>query len=336
MVVRGVVAVFVSLTLSCFIAVQCHAQGVSSLLADWTAFDAADFVKGSPGLCQSMGIRKFINSFTSYQFANPFPPFQDPLSRLEFPIDQWFLGLTTKYGARSWSVQAQGWINVNRESGLKMQDSDWDDDANPSQKTIFSESACRLNQGLLFDTYLAVNIPWQRFRNVRPVVGYRYQYFVFTTHDGAQAALGGSLEDQILALPGDGIDFKQKFNHVYFGGVIRTSFEAGYMYSLPRVDFECQVDYALVSAKNEDSHLLRAGDRLTVENTKGHCWHAMVAIGFMRRGVVSARIEADFKRLMTDGDHQLSNNLFNLNFSFDGSRVWSDQASISALGQLVF
>jgi len=51
---------------------------------------------------------------------------------------------------------------------------------------------------------------------------------------------------------------------------------------------------------------------------------------------LSARVEADFKRLLTDGDHQLRNNFFSLNFSFDGSRVWSDQASISALGQLVF
>jgi hypothetical protein len=190
-----------------------------------------------------------------------------------------------------------------------------------------------LNQGLLFDTYLAVRVPWQRFSNVRPVVGYRYQSFAFTTHDGAQAALGSSVMD----LPGDGINFKQIFNHVYFGGVIIATFKAGkIIYDLPQVDLECQVDYALISAKNEDSHLLRAGDRLTAENTRGHCWHVLVSMGLMRRGVLSARIEADFKRLMTDGDHQLSNNLFNLNFSFDGSRVWSDQASVSALGQLVF
>jgi hypothetical protein len=44
-------------------------------------------------------------------------------------------------------------------------------------------------------------------------------------------------------------------------------------------------------------------------------------MGLFRRGALSARVEADFKRLITDGDHQLRNNFFNLNFSFDGSRV---------------
>lgn len=214
-----------------------------------------------------------------------------------------------------------------------MQDSDWDDDANPSQKTIFSESASRLNRGFLFDTNLAVSIPWRRFSNVRPVLGYRYQSFSFTTHDGGQAVLGG----EVIDLPGDGIDFRQAYNHVYFGGVFNTSLElAGIFNNFPRVDLECQLDYALVSAKNEDFHLLRKGDRVTAESTVGHCWHCSISMGFFRRGALSARIEADFKRLLTDGNHELRNNLFNLNFSFDGSRVWSDQASISALGQLVF
>ncbi len=333
MVVRGVVAVFASLALWCFIAVECHAEGVPGFPGGSNAFGAVDVVKGSPRLCQSMGIKKFINSFTSYQFVNPFPPFQDPLSRLEFPVDQWFLGLTAKYAARSWSVHTEGWVNVNRESGLKMQDSDWDDDSDPSQKTIFSESACRLNKGFLFDTYVAVSIPWLPISNVRPLLGYRYQYFYFTTHDGAQAVLGGGSVD----LPGDGIDFRQIFNHVYFGGVFNTSLDLGnILNNFPRVDLECQLDYALVNARNEDLHLLRKGERVTAENTVGHCWHFLVNMGLFRRGALSARVEADFKRLLTDGDHQLRNNFFNLNFSFDGSKVWSDQASISAFGQLVF
>ncbi len=333
MVVRGVVAVFASLALWCFITLECHAEGVPGFPGGWSTFGAVDVVKGSPRLCQSMGIKKFINSFTSYQFVNPFPPFQDPLSRLEFPVDQWFLGLTAKYAARSWSVHTEGWVNVNRESGLKMQDSDWDDDANPSQKNIFSESACRLNKGLLFDTYVAVSIPWLRISNVRPLLGYRYQYFYFTTHDGAQVVLGSGAVD----LPGDGIDFRQIFNHLYFGGVFNTSLDLGnILNNFPRVDLECQLDYALVSARNEDLHLLRKGERVTAENTTGHCWHFLVSMGLFRAGSLSARVEADFKRLLTDGDHQLRNNFFSLNFSFDGSKVWSDQASISALGQLVF
>jgi len=333
MVVRKIVAVFVCFALWCSIPVQCRAERLLGFLDASSALEPVNVGKVAPRFCHSVGIRKFVNSFTSYQFVNPFPPFQDPLSRLEFPIDQWFWGLTGKYEARAWSISAQGWANVNRESVAKMQDSDWDDDANPSQKTIFSESECRLNKGLIFDTYIGVTIPWQRFNSVKPLLGYRYQYFSFTTHDGVQFDLGGSPID----LPGDGIDFRQIFNHLYFGGVFSRSFNLGTLFgNAQMLDFECQIDYALVSARNEDLHLLRKGDRMTAETTLGHCWHLLVSMEFFRRGTLSARIEADFKRLLTDGDHQLRNTLFNLNFSFDGSRVWSDQASISALGQIVF
>jgi len=333
MVARGVAVIFVSLALWCLNPSQGRAEGLPDFLGGLNPFDAGNILGGSPRLYPSVGLKKFINSFTSYQFANPFPPYQDPLSRLEFPIDQWFLGLTAKYRARSWSAQIEGWANLNRESGLKMQDSDWDDDSNPSQKTIFSESACRLNRGLIFDTCLAVSIPWVRFSTLRPLLGYRYQYFFFTTHDGYQAVLGGGVGD----LPGDGIDFKQIFNHLYFGGVFNTSLDLSYILgNFPRVDLECQIDYALVSARNEDLHLLRTGERVTSENTAGHCWHFLMRMGFFRRGPLSARVEADFKRLITTGDHQLRNNLFNLDFSFNGSKVWSDQASISALGEIAF
>ncbi len=333
MVVRGVVAAFVVLASCCFVPAHGRAAGLSSLLGGFYASEAVNAVNSSPRMVPAIGIKKFINSYTSYQFSNPLPPFQDPLSRLEFPIDQWFLGLSGKYETRLWAARAEGWVNLSRESGLKMQDSDWDDDADPTQKTIFSESACRLNKGLLFDTYLAISMPWTVFSSVKPLLGYRYQYFYFTTHDGAQADLAGN----VLDLPGDGIDFKQTFNHVYFGGVFNTSFNLGPTSSIfPTLDLELEVDYALIHAKNEDLHLLRIGDRVTTENTGGHCWHFYVSMGLFRKGVLSAGVEGDFKRLLTDGDHNLSNSLFQLNLSFNGSKVWSDQASIAAYGQIVF
>ena len=333
MVVRGVVTVFVVLALCCCVPAHGCALTLPAPLSGFRASGPLDIVNSCPRLFPAIGIRKFINSFTSYQFANPLPPFQDPLSRLEFPIDQWFLGLTGEYGTRFWTARAEGWVNLNRESGQKRQDSDWDDDVDPSQKTIFSESECRLNKGLLFDTYLAISMPWKKFTNVKPLIGYRYQYFSFTTHDGAQADLAGD----VMELPGDGIDFRQTFNHVYFGGVFNGGVDLSPVLRMfPTLDLELEVDYGLVRAKNEDLHLLRVGDRVTTENTSGHCWHFYLSMEFFRRGTLSARIEGDFKRLLTDGDHNLSNSLFQLNFSFDGSQVWSDQASIAAAGQIVF
>lgn len=323
MVMRSVhVAVAAAIVLSCGI-----------LVTSGHTFPPEIVEQKGTGQCFSIGMKKYVNSFTSYQFPNPFPPGQDPLSRLEFPIDQWFLGAFGGYYAPSWNLTAQLWTNVNRESGLRMQDSDWDDETQPHQKTIFSESRIRLNKGYLVDLGLSVAVPAIAIPNIRPVFGCRYQYFDFTTHDGEQFTLDGDATE----LPGDGIDFRQIFYHWYLGACVNIDIDLGGLVGrwMP-VAADLQFDYALVTAKNEDLHLLRSGDRVTEENTRGHCWHVAVGLGMVVGKTVTARIEGDFKRLLTNGAHRLTNPLFDLDFSFNGSHVWSDQASISAVGKVSF
>lgn len=291
------------------------------------------FARQTQGPYYSVGIQRFVNSFTSYEFVNPFPPGQDPLSRLEFPIDQWFVGVFSGYAAPSWLLVSQFWINLNRESALKMQDSDWDDETRPFQKTIFSESECRLNKGILADIGLVLPTPFMSVAGIRPVFGYRYQYFSFTTHDGFQVGLDGSRDD----LPGDGIDFRQAFSHWYVGASMRSNLNFQPTRSLPvPIILDVQLDYGFVKAKNEDLHLLRSGYRITEENTRGHCWHVSARLSLLLRDRFTAQIEADFKRVLTNGDHCLTNFPFDIDFSFDGSKVWSDQATISATGCLSF
>ncbi|MDQ7781374.1 MAG: omptin family outer membrane protease [Desulfomonilaceae bacterium] len=291
-------------------------------------------VQKSMGQYFSIGMKKYVNSFTSYQFPNPFPPAQDPLSRLEFPIDQWFVGAYSGYAAPGWTLTAQLWRSVTRESGLMMQDSDWDDETQPFQKTIFSESRIRLNRGYLVDVGLDVVVPMIGTRSARPVFGCRYQYLDFTTHDGEQMTLDGDS----VALPGDGIDFRQTFYHWYMGACVSTGIDLRSLFGapMPFVMLDLQLDYALVTAKNEDLHLLRLGNRVTEENTRGHCWHVAVGLGMFVSNTLTARLEADFKRLLTHGGHRLTNPFFDLDFSFNGSQVWSDQASISAVGEMRF
>jgi hypothetical protein len=288
------------------------------------------------GLYYSVGFRKYFSSFTSYQFPNPFPPGADPLSRLEFPIDQWFAGLRSGYRTGTWFFDSQTWINASREGRLPMQDSDWDDESFPAQKTIFSESKCRLNRGVLWDMAAGMIIPGEVLSNlgsVKGVVGCRYQSFYFTTHDGVQTMFEGDSGE----LKGDGIDFTQVFYHYYCGVNARTGFDPSrFVSSLPRVIFEVQVDYGLVTAKNQDLHLLREGDRVTTQNTRGHCWHGFVSMEFLALEDMRTLVEVDFKRSATNGSHRLLNGLFDIDFSFDGSRVWSDLASISVTGELRF
>ncbi len=287
----------------------------------------------SPQYHTGIFISKYFSSFTSYQFPNPFPPNQDPLSRLEFPIDQWFLGLESGYRNSLWAFKCQLWTNITRDGSQKMQDSDWDDETMPFQKTIFSESKCRLNDSLLADVRVALTNPLRLPWNIGPAIGLRYELFDFTTHDGQQLDLGGGLMD----LPGDGIDFKQIFRHFYFGVAVQGTLRMGaLMESAPPVHFTIDLDYGLVTALNEDLHLLREGERITRENTSGHCWHAGLTAGILLRDRIRARIQGEFKRILTTGNHHLTNPLFDIDFSFDGSQVWSEQVSVSGALEIPF
>jgi len=299
-------------------------------LVPQTPFPARGSVEDTAGHYSSVCVIKYLNSFTSYQFPNPFPPGQDPLSRLEFPIDQWFGELAVGYRAHWWSMHGQARVNLTRESARLMQDSDWDDETQPNQKTVFSESKCRLNRGLLVDVHLA--LAPEAFV-VRPLIGYRYQYFYFTTHDGYQADIRGSAWD----LPGDGIDFRQTFYHTYVGGVASTSIRRVPLFgAVPEMRVEARFDYGFVTAANEDLHLLRQGERITRENTRGHCWHLALTARLRMCERVALRLDGDFQRIMTTGDHALTNRAFGIDFSFDGSRVWSDQMSLSATAEFPF
>ncbi|MGC8602307.1 MAG: omptin family outer membrane protease [Desulfomonilaceae bacterium] len=281
----------------------------------------------------TIGVKKFFNSYTSYQFPNPFPPKQNPLSRLEFPIDQWFFGGDYIYGASSWSAQLDTWVNINHEGRAKMQDSDWDQENQPTQKSVFSQSKCRLKRSWLVDLKIVIKPDVSFFKTLHPILGARYQTFSFITHDGYQ----GTLDGYDMDLPGEGIQFDQTFYHYYLGGEINTVVNtAGMFRSLPTTDLVLTVDYALVTAKNQDIHLLREGERITNENTNGHCWHAEATVLFPIRHNIKGEIDIDFKRIVTNGNHQLTNSFFNVDFSFNGSRVWSDQLSISALTEIVF
>ncbi len=291
-------------------------------------------VSGDPGRPNlALGFKKFLNSFTSYQFPSLYNAAQDPLSRLEFPIDQWFVGLSTKYSSIRWSLNASVWRNINRSNARKMQDSDWDDENNTDQKTVFSESNCKLNQGVLGNLGITVGVPYLRDYSLRPAIGYRYQKFDFTTYDGYQTEFGGAT----APLVGDGMNFRQTFHHCYIGISFNKLINLANYANYPQYgNIDLQIDYAWVSGKNEDNHLMREGNRITVENTRGHCWHIGAGANIYRNSRLSGRFEADFKRIKTYGTHNLTNNLLGLDLSWDGAKVWSDQLSLTAIAAITF
>lgn len=327
------IAICLSMSIGAFAQVSIGPASVN--LPSWLDSIVPAAVRSSQsgmGLSVSTSLRKYFSSFTSYQFPNPFPPNQEPLSRLEFPIEQWFLGVEALYGTPKWHMTLSGAWNVSRDGQTPMQDSDWEDDSMPFQKTVFSESECRLNTGYMYDGAVVFDLPYLEGVGMKAVVGGRRQYFFFTTHDGVQVDLSGG----VMELPGDGIEFEQYFNHFYVGGVWDARLPLGGLLMGMPLSMTLQADYAVVSGTNEDLHLLRQGERITRENTQGHCWHIGLKSSFAMNGRLSLELEGDFKRIVTDGSHHLSNTAFAVDFSFHGSQVWSDQAYIAGAAKLAF
>ncbi|MGC8657700.1 MAG: omptin family outer membrane protease [Desulfomonilaceae bacterium] len=326
----AIVATILIVVYICAYPLAAQAQGLNDPLDTMSGLVST---VGAKDWRYTIGFKKFFNSYTSYQFPNPFPPEQDPLSRLEFPIDQWFFGGAYIYNAWTWSASLDIWTNINKDSRSQMQDSDWDQENLPGQKSIFSESKCRLKRSWLGDLKFLLKPEVQLFKIVRPIFGVRYQTFSFVTHDGNQDSIDGYSVD----LPGEGIEFDQSFYQYYVGGQLNTTLNnVVFSRLLTGLDIGLVVDYALVSAKNQDLHLLREGERITTEITNGHCWHAQATASFPMRDNIRMRLDVDFKRIVTNGDHQLTNSFFNVDFSFNGSRVWSDQLSAAATAELIF
>lgn len=216
-----------------------------------------------------------------------------------------------------------------------MRDSDWDDDENPGLRTIYSESDNRINpsHSIRAEVDLKVSdwLGFPRRVDLRPVIGWRWQRLRFVTHDGVQSTIG----ETPLALPGDGIRFCQTY-HQYFVGLKSDIDLTGYV-PLPRFNLLMQADWAYVEGKNEDLHLLRAGQRYTFERTHGEAWHGFFCLKAGLTDKLALGLEIDWLQISTTGSHRLLNVPFEVDFTLDhGVTVWSRQTSLALVLEYAF
>jgi hypothetical protein len=105
-----------------------------------TSMPFASVIPSHEGNYLKLGLRKYINSFTSKQF--PSDPSSsdrfDPESRLEFPWQQTLGVIKLSRVFYGMEVNFEGASTLFVSSEPMIQDSDWTDPTNPSQKTIFS------------------------------------------------------------------------------------------------------------------------------------------------------------------------------------------------------
>ena len=275
-----------------------------------------------------------FNSHTSFEFGNPYPPYQSPLSRLEFPMNTLWVGAEIRRSFFSWvSLGVEALTNIPGDSSGVFKDSDWDDDERPNVKTIYSESKCRMERSydvrgdLDLKIYDWIGLP--SWFDMRPLIGIRWQRFNLMTHDGLQSYPAPGDNRPSLSLPGDGIHFEQTYWHYFLG--VRAAYDIGkHIKEASRWKLLMQLDWAHVEGNNEDHHLLRSGNRFTYENTSGDAWHALLGMKVGLTDSINANIIADYLRIQTAGSHRLVNDTYNIDFSFDnGVKVWSEQLSIS-------
>lgn len=273
-------------------------------------------------------VKRYFASHTSYEFGNPYSPYQVPLSRLEFPMNTLWGGAEIRRNIRRFSVGVEFMKNLTGESDGKFMDSDWDDDNHPSERTIYSESECRMESSYSFRTDVDMKVSdWLRLPakfDLRPVAGFRWQRLAFMTHDGVQQY---SNKSNVDPLPGNGIQFDQTYWQYFFG--VKAGYDFGKPFKLQGLKLQCQLDWAYIEGSNQDHHLLRTGNRFTYERTTGDAWHASLGLKMGLTANLNAGVELDYLKIHTTGTHRLVNNTFDTDMSFtNGVKVWSEQISM--------
>ncbi len=293
-------------------------------------------------------IKRFLRSHTSYQFGDPENPNLNPLSRLEFPLNSWWAGVNLGLKGPNNSMELELLAGLPGQDDLGvMRDSDWEDPNRNKLRTTYSETATRLKDSFTLDGKvshsLRETLGLPVWLDLRPLLGVRWQRFVFVAHDGMQQTMvyvdGQPTYDQwqYYPLQGDGIWFRQEYLHAYLGAWL--SADLGRL-GLGRPDggwrVGVQADLAQVWGQNKDHHLLR-GDRVTEERTQGYAWHTALDLRAPLGGWGSLVGRWDYMIIQTKGDHRWIDPAYDVDQTWDyGVEVWSRQMSWSLALEIEF
>ncbi len=296
---------------------------------------------GSSYLNLMVGLRKYFNSFTSWQLPSNSGP-QDPLSRLEYPWDQTFLAIGASASHYGLEVRLDWSGTLSVLSNPKAQDSDWEDPRNPNQKTTFSEAEAKPHCWII-DFSCNKQIFGLSF--LSGVAGYRLSQFKFTNTDGYQYGIyneeTGRYESYLLPLPGPFIEFSQYYKQLYLGCILKSSLDLSEISGalrLPTVLFRLQADASYVTGNSHDQHLLRYA--FGIISSSGAGWHVNLTAG-LKTGRFRFDFEGDIRGIQTRGEIQNIQGDTNVaglihDLYIDGARAWSEQKYLGINGTISF
>lgn len=311
------------------------------LFACGTAW-ADDAASDAGGWYVSPQIKRLTNSHTSYEFGDPTQRELSPLSRLEFPLNSWWGGLGLGYKGPRYTLGLTLLTSLPDQDDIGvMRDSDWEDPARSKLKTTYSESTVKLKNSLDLDGKLSVSVARElglpAWLDLRPLMGVRWQRFVFLAHDGVQQNMESNGQWSFYPLEGDGIWFRQQYLHAYAGVALSADLGGLGLGAMGQGwKLEMQADVAHVYGENYDRHLLR-GDRYTTERTQGYGLHGSLGLRAPVFSWGSLVLSGDYLVIETRGEHYWKEAAVHAEENWDyGVRVWSRQASLSLALEVPF
>lgn len=281
----------------------------------------------SPSWQVDIKLKTLFNSHTSYEFGNPLPPYQKPLSRLEFPVDSVWAGLAVRKQLSRFSLGTEFLTTALDQETGRFKDTDWGDGRNPGRVTNYGETDCRLlpSYQVAADIDMKVadmlHLP-QQF-DLRPVAGFRWQQLSLVAHDGHQFNyVASGAAPVIQTLSGNVISFEQNWRQFFTG--VRFGYEWKDLPSwLHRLKLQTQLDWSYLEGTNQDNHLLQR-NRTSETHTSGDAWHASLGLLLGLAKNLDLGLEADYLNLQTTGTYILHDN-GNVASWTNGVKVWSEQ-----------
>lgn len=288
-----------------------------------------------------LGVQYFLMSHTSYQFASSGASFHNPLSKLQFPLNTWWLETELRRTCPRWSAGIRAGVSVAKNVDGRFKDSDWLNPENTSMLTTYSESAMRSENSYLFRADADVNISdWLGLPpsfEIRPLFAFEFQRLKLMAHDGVQWEIGSYDPDAFevlegyataMALDGNSIHFRQDY-YMYQIGLrgVYDGFKIG-KYITVRVKGEA--DWGPVVGYNEDNHLLR--NLFGYIRSSGNSLYFSTGLDMVFAKTITAGITMDYMLIRTTGilhDRDLAHGGVE-SWNNESVKVWSDQTSLIA------
>jgi len=276
-----------------------------------------------------IGLQRFMVSYTSYEIGNDDVPLYHPLSRLEFPLNTWWLRFELRRTCPRWSVGLRSGLSVARNVDGRMEDSDWTNTDDTTQRTIYSQSAMRAEANYLFRGDIDVNISdWLKLPpsvEIRPLFAFQFQRLNLMAHDGVQWDANGA-----TAIAGDGIHFRQDYYQYLIG--LKGSWEILKPNKYITVRLKGEADWGPAMAYYEDHHLQREGDMFSTASGIANSMYYLSGIEMVIAKTVTLGVDADYMWLRTTHARTRDVNVpLHQDVSWsNGSEIWTDQFSLTA------